>query len=230
MSFSMGRTLLLLLGISLLTVARPATGQEKKRRRITPVTSIKAILSFSQIRPQPSRGADLDQAHVKLKRTDGDALTVDVEKDGRYCIRYPPGSDIERLSFEAGEITCVERTSGSHSHYINKVLDNNCAQFGGSFTSLGPNTAAPVLTAAVIKKFGVLQVALWNTSGGTLQIVSFQFEHQTAKQAQSAGASDVIVPVDPDMVELVAARQKSSVCLLCGSCDFVSDTSSCTRE
>jgi hypothetical protein len=195
MSFSMGRTFLLLLGISLLTVARPATGQEKITPEGYPCDKYKGDLvvfgRLTAIKP----GVHLDQAHVKLKRTDGDALTVDAEKDGRYCIRYPSGSDIERLSFEAGEITCVEQISGSYSHYINKVLDNNCAQFGGYFTSLGPNTAAPVLTAAVIKKFGVLQVVLWNTSGGTLQIVCFQFEHQTAKQAQSAGAFDVIAPL-----------------------------------
>ena len=94
---------------------------------------------------------------MKLKRTDGDALTVDVEEtaDTAFDTHRAQILNIYRLKPARSH---VWSNFGSHSHYINKVLDNNCAQFGGSFTSLGPNTAAPVLTAAVIKKFGVLQV------------------------------------------------------------------------
>jgi hypothetical protein len=109
----------------------------------------------------------------------------------------------------------VEQISGSHSHYINKLLDNNCAQLQASVTSLGPNTTGLILTSAVAKKFWAVLAVLSNTSGGTVQVMSFQFEHQTSKEGQFASASDVVVLVDPDMVELVAAHQKSSVCLLC---------------
>jgi hypothetical protein len=215
MSFSMGRTLLLVIGISLLTAARPAAGQEKITPEGFPCDKYKGDLVVFGRLSATKPGVHLDQAHVKLTRNGGDALTVDVEKDGRYCIRYPSGPDIARLSFEAGETACVERISGSHSHYINKLLDNSCAQLQASVTSLGPNTTGLILTSAVAKKFWVVLAVLSNTSGGAVQIVSFQFEHQTSKEGQFASASDVIVPVDPDMVELVAAHQKSFVCLLC---------------
>jgi hypothetical protein len=61
----------------------------------------------------------------------------------------------------------------------------------------------------------VVQANMSNTSGGMLEIASYQFEHETSTQGQSAKAADCITPVDPDMVALLVARQKSSVCLLC---------------
>jgi hypothetical protein len=215
MSFLMGRTLVLVVGISLLTSVRPAAGQEQITQSGYPCDKYKGALAVFGSLTANKPGIQLDQAHVKLTRNDGDALIVNVEKDGRYCIRYSKGPDIVRLSFEAGETTCVEQISGSFSHYINKVLDNKCALLQASVTLLGPNTTGLILTSAAAKKFWVVQAVLSNTSGGPLQVVSFQFEHQTSKQGQFASASDVIVPVDPEIVELLAARQKSSVCLLC---------------
>lgn len=215
MSFLIVRTFLFAIGLSLLACARSAAGQEKITPTDYPCDKYKGELAVFGRLTTTRPGVQLDQARVKLKRNGGDTLIVDADKEGRYCIRYPSGSDIARLSFEDGEITCVDQISGTSSHYINKVLDNDCALLRATGTELGPNTAAIILTSAVAKKFRVWQVAVSNSSGGVLQIVSFQFERETSKQDQSVKASDVIVPVDPDMVELVAARQRPSVCLLC---------------
>jgi hypothetical protein len=216
MFFLIGRTLFLTAGISLLACSATATGQEE----VTPSKEYRCdkyrgdLAVFGRL-TTTKPGIQLDQALVKLTRNGGDTLIDSADKDGRYCIRYSSGPDISRLSFEDGDLTCVEQISGSRSHYINKVLDNNCAQGRASVTLVGSNTTAAILTSAVAKKFWMLQAVLSNTSGGTLQIASFQFERESSKQGQSTSARDVIVPVDPEIVEVLVARQKSSVCLLC---------------
>lgn len=225
MLFIIFEGLLLVLSFSLFASAQlPTTQQDAaKQNELSPPAEYhckgKGTLAvFGRLTDPKGKDKGIDGATVTLSRSDTDAITTHTDDQGRYCIRYSAGADITSLWFEDREASCVEQISGSRSHYINKLLDGRCSALKASVTLLGPKEAADAFGSEVAKRFGVLQLVLSNTSEQALQILSVGFEQGTAdREKQANPQSDIrvsdIVPVDPSIVDMVVARQRSSASL-----------------
>jgi hypothetical protein len=213
MSFLMGRSLLFVVSLLVLVSARPAMGQQESISSDKYPCEEKYQGELAVFGRLTSPGdVPVEGANVVLTRKGGDARFARTNSQGQYCIRYSAGPDIASLWFGHRDSTCVQQISGNKSHYINKILDNNCVPLRSSATVLGSKETATILGSTLAKNVGVCQAAVSNMSGGMVQVASYQFEREVSAQGKvSSGSPEVITPLDPSIVELLAARQRSSV-------------------